>query len=317
MDQGDGNTTYPTNFAAPSVQSSRMTDVASEDADEYYPEGAAAKKLQSKPPKKSVAGSNRPSSPPSSFYSKRSSTRRGFGGPGLSMANSNRVNDLQNRNSITHAPSVTSHAFFRPMSSQRLQAQRTPRPNTGTQASSRLSSTTMERRSIESIKTASQTSPRRREYMARPSSRGSEFTDADIRDRATSHMGNGTIQSTAESTSLLQGALPPPQNGTNGTKAASAFQANFSRYPKDFPALAQSPSSNHERSSNDTSSPQLREKVPPKPSTRGRNYEYFSGNTAFCWGGRLQNTRHRPINVLSGVLIVVPVVLFFVFEYVV
>jgi palmitoyltransferase ZDHHC9/14/18 len=46
----------------------------------------------------------------------------------------------------------------------------------------------------------------------------------------------------------------------------------------------------------------------------GKNYEYFSGNTIFCLGGRLQNTRDRPINLITGFLIVLPIVLFFVFS---
>jgi palmitoyltransferase ZDHHC9/14/18 len=45
-----------------------------------------------------------------------------------------------------------------------------------------------------------------------------------------------------------------------------------------------------------------------------RNYEYFEGNTMFWFGGRWQNTRQRPINIATGVFIVLPCVLFFVFE---
>jgi palmitoyltransferase ZDHHC9/14/18 len=49
-------------------------------------------------------------------------------------------------------------------------------------------------------------------------------------------------------------------------------------------------------------------------SALGRNYEYFEGNTIFWWGGRLQNARDRPINVLTGAVVVLPAVLFFVFS---
>lgn len=69
------------------------------------------------------------------------------------------------------------------------------------------------------------------------------------------------------------------------------------------------------------SSPQLTPTRPPakpilpepKPN-KGHNYEYFAGNTAFCIGGRFQNTRHRPINIATGVVVVLPTVLFFVFS---
>jgi len=46
----------------------------------------------------------------------------------------------------------------------------------------------------------------------------------------------------------------------------------------------------------------------------GHNYEYFQGNTVFCIGGRLQNSRHRPVNVLTGIMVIIPAILFFVFS---
>jgi palmitoyltransferase ZDHHC9/14/18 len=46
----------------------------------------------------------------------------------------------------------------------------------------------------------------------------------------------------------------------------------------------------------------------------GKNYQYFSGNTVFCWGGRLQNTRDRPVNIATGIFILVPAGLFFGFS---
>ena len=314
MDQGNGNTTYPTNFA-PSIHSSRMTDAASEDADEYYPEGAAAKKAKKTTQKKSIAGSSRPTSPPASFYSGRSSTRRRFGGPGLSMANSSRPEALYNRNSMTHAPSITSHAFFRPMSSQRLQAQRNPRPNTGTQASSRLSTGTMERPSMDSNNTATPTTPKRREHIAPPSSGGSEFGEIDDHDLAIPsplRPRNDTLESTAESTRPLQANRPP--NGGSEHQAPSPFRNNFRMPAKSVQAPGQVPIAARDDITARTASPHLRQKITQKPSIAGKNYEYFSGNTVFCMGGRLQNTRDRPISIVTGTLMIVPIVLFFVFE---
>ena len=46
----------------------------------------------------------------------------------------------------------------------------------------------------------------------------------------------------------------------------------------------------------------------------GINYEYFSGNTVFFLGGRLQNTRDRPVNIISGLIVLVPSILFLVFS---
>jgi palmitoyltransferase ZDHHC9/14/18 len=48
----------------------------------------------------------------------------------------------------------------------------------------------------------------------------------------------------------------------------------------------------------------------------GKNYEYFLGNTLFCGGGRFQNSRDKPVNIATGLLVVVPSALFFAFSYV-
>lgn len=54
---------------------------------------------------------------------------------------------------------------------------------------------------------------------------------------------------------------------------------------------------------------------PRKPvRNMGRNWEYFTGNTIFCLGGRLQNTRSRPVNVATGAFVIVPCILFFIFS---
>ncbi|CAI4211176.1 unnamed protein product [Parascedosporium putredinis] len=52
----------------------------------------------------------------------------------------------------------------------------------------------------------------------------------------------------------------------------------------------------------------------PQPSRIGKVFEYFEGNTIFCFGGRWQNSRQRPVNVATGMLVVAPTVLFFVFS---
>jgi palmitoyltransferase ZDHHC9/14/18 len=71
------------------------------------------------------------------------------------------------------------------------------------------------------------------------------------------------------------------------------------------------------------SSPQL---PPENPNTKpvskkdkiksklGYNYQYFEGNTIFCLGGRLQNSRQRPVNIATGSFVVIPALLFFIFS---
>jgi palmitoyltransferase ZDHHC9/14/18 len=46
----------------------------------------------------------------------------------------------------------------------------------------------------------------------------------------------------------------------------------------------------------------------------GKNHEYFSGNTMFFWGGRLQNTAERPISILTATIMLIPALLFYIFS---
>jgi palmitoyltransferase ZDHHC9/14/18 len=48
----------------------------------------------------------------------------------------------------------------------------------------------------------------------------------------------------------------------------------------------------------------------------GKNWEYFAGNTVFCWGGRMQNTRDKPISVLTAFVTIAAAPLFFAQAYV-
>ncbi|KAL3965057.1 hypothetical protein ACCO45_002061 [Purpureocillium lilacinum] len=66
-----------------------------------------------------------------------------------------------------------------------------------------------------------------------------------------------------------------------------------------------------EKLSSVNSSPRLR---PMDSHGAGRVHQFFDGNTIFCLGGRWQNTKDKPINIATGLFVVVPCVLFFVFE---
>lgn len=46
----------------------------------------------------------------------------------------------------------------------------------------------------------------------------------------------------------------------------------------------------------------------------GNNWEYFDGNTVFCWGGRLQNARDKPVSIITALLVLIPSGLFFGFS---
>jgi len=73
----------------------------------------------------------------------------------------------------------------------------------------------------------------------------------------------------------------------------------------------------HERLSSATSSPKpspIKAAEPARKPNLGRNYEYFTGNTVFCGGGRFQNSRDRPVNIATGIFIVLPGALFFAYS---
>ena len=87
-------------------------------------------------------------------------------------------------------------------------------------------------------------------------------------------------------------------------ESPKSFRANFRRKE----------AQGHERLSSSNNSPGFAKRPQEAALKPGMNYQYFSGNTIFCWGGRLQNTRDRPVNVASGVIVVLPCILFLVYS---
>lgn len=373
--------------SAPSVTSSRMTDIPSEDDDEYQPEGLATRQS-------SARRANDPDRPPSSMSrpsTKATPSRRGtpfsgtsgasvgwrtggaFGGPGGSISNTSRPQSANSRTSRTHVPSLASQAFFRPMSSQRLQAQRNNRPLVVQQSPASgdgLSETGSNRRrhSLGSNATGQRVAAEHMDmnHGPPPPSRGTQYTEQDDRYTANpSPTGNATAQSIGESERPLQrktsdlrpkhpnipksyrqdsGALSPIE------KSPNSFRANFflpaksnvpsqsnngnqrSYYPSGASKNTQTkvdggtaikPKVTTDCFSNnkffrraDTASGKHRqsEADPRAVSKPGVNYQYFSGNTVFCWGGRLQNARDRPLNIGTATIVIAPSVLFFIFS---
>ena len=311
---------------APSIISSRMTDIASEDGDEFEAEGATGRRPMTAAstdpnrPESAMSSQTRPSAqaPPSRrMDSPRTFTswRLGgaFGGPGSSVVNSSRpASASTSRTSRTHVPSLASQAFFRPMSSQRLQAQRGMRPARVGQVApssdgySDAGSHT-NRHSMISNATAQQGYYTQQDSGKPPPSRGTEFTDQDDGNTFdASPTDNATIRSVGGSERPLQKSIPTPRpkHLDLNQRANSPFRANFQR--KD--------TQGHERLSSSNNSPTFAKR--PQEATRkpGINYQYFSGNTVFFWGGRLQNTRERPVNIASGIIVILPTVLFLVFS---
>ncbi|KAK9777342.1 putative DHHC palmitoyltransferase-domain-containing protein [Seiridium cardinale] len=342
----------------PSIISSRMTDIASEDGDAFAEEQSSV----GNPHRRSIlASESRPGTAKTGLssrgaWSQATPLRRGYQRGSLSGSISGSVSGRPaSSTSRSHVPSLTSHAFFHPMSSQKLQAQRgASRPTTTTQQQGTMDEAAAENRAHVAQQRGTTSSPLHRlvrepaddsDFQA-PPSRGTEMTEQETYDRITANtsptQGHYTAGSLTDSVRPLQRKKPEGlgltinddknKNQKNGgniptpMKSPRSFRSSLF-IPKGESANNQSNRSmpGAEKLSSGASSPQLtpigtssrtdnRSTVKDKLPNLGRNHEYFEGNTFFCIGGRLQNTRHRPINIATGLFVLLPGVLFFVFS---
>ncbi|KAF2265283.1 hypothetical protein CC78DRAFT_532496 [Lojkania enalia] len=239
--------------------------------------------------------------------------------------------------SRTHVP-LAAHGFFRPMSSQRLQQQRNQRPTSllgqgslYTEGASDYGSNPY-RQSSGSNKTVRGVPPLGLHHdLDPPPSRGTDVTDRDLPDRTTANTtptGAETVRSRGESITPLQRPKPThldlskAHKGDSGklptpSKSPRSFKSSFILPSREGRSSQMRPQQGHEKLASAESSPRLARKEITKEIVKkelGKNHEYFSGNTAFCWGGRLQNTRDRPVNIATGLVVVVPAALFFAFS---
>ncbi|KAL1649796.1 Eukaryotic peptide chain release factor GTP-binding subunit [Didymella pomorum] len=164
-----------------------------------------------------------------------------------------------------------------------------------------------------------------------PPSRGTDITDRDMPDRTTANStptGAETVRSQGESITPLQ--RPRPQhlnlskthNNDASTlptpgKSPRSFRSSFMLPSRDGRSGQMRVHQGHEKLTSAESSPRLDRRESTKQAVKrelGKNYQYFSGNTAFCWGGRLQNTRDRPVNIATAIMIILPAALFFGFS---
>ena len=336
---------------ADSILSSRMTDIASEDGNDHMAETAGQSTSQRRSIQTGTGDVSRPNTGVTGVSSQRGAwsqappSRRGYASQGSNQRGSmsasvsgSAVGRPQSSTSRTHVPSLTSHAFFRPMSSQRLQAQRggsrppVPRPGMSEDGSTEGGSS-IARQSVNSNQMARQGQDEG--DGPPPPSRGTEMTELETAERTANTsptQGHHPTGSLSESVRPLQknsnpkglslnvdkgykngGGLPTP------SKSPRSFRSSF-LLPTRGDVAPNSPNRStqgREKLSSVASSPGLTPVDAPKEvkSKRlGNNYEYFTGNTVFFWGGRLQNTRHRPINIATGLFVVVPSALFYVFS---
>ncbi|KAL5049859.1 Palmitoyltransferase erf2 [Aspergillus fruticulosus] len=237
----------------------------------------------------------------------------------------NRPDSSASRLSRTHIPSLAASGFFRPMSSQRLQAHRGRPVTNHTTVSTEDWGDQMNqnRRSLISNSTFPNSLSVADQEV--PPSRGTEFTDPIIPDRHHSNASPTANTTTvrSESANLLRDREQPPHlnlevnyKGTNEPEMPQRTRLSFLSLQNRNPPAQDRDSRAHERLSSADSSPRSLEKKPEPAKSRGkgRNYEYFVGNTVFWGGGRFQNSRDKPVNIATGLLVLVPSGLFFGFS---
>lgn len=334
----------------PSIISSRMTDIASEDGEEAE---SPSKRTQ----RRSLATSESRSRPDtartgaSSRHHPQHLRKMHLSGlaqrrSGGSVASS--VGRTPSTTSRSHVPSLTSNAFYRPMSSQKLQAQRG-----GTRLSQQQPAKVEEAAGDQAGETSAGlhrlTTPRAGQHVSddgsyAPPSPGTEMTGPDTLDRRTAntspttqgHHAQGSIsdsvrplQKRAEPRELTVGAdrgyMDRASSLSGAIRTPRSFRSSFlmprsdsgqngSRRDLEGVEKLSSGASTPRATSSRQGTPRSRVADPPTPSRVGRVFEYFEGNTVFCLGGRFQNARQRPVNVATGLFVVVPSVLFFVFS---
>ncbi|RYP53231.1 hypothetical protein DL768_001735 [Monosporascus sp. mg162] len=351
----------------PSVISSRMTDIASEDGDgdgggdgtgNNSSDDQTIKRRTSAYRRSAVASESRPGTARtggawSRNNSIRMSVQRGSVVGARNSAISGTSPRPQSSAGRSHVPSLTSHAFFHPMSSQKLQAQRSSsRPHAASQhrASFQADDPTSPAPLDTGAHLTRQLADDDDDAHARPpQSGGTEVTEPETYDHVTadtspSH-GHYPTGSLSESTRPLQRKKAEdiglrlnvdktksynrsPTNLGSPRKSPRSFRSSFLMPGRTEGAATPRSMRGAEKLSSGASSPRLASMAadnPAAPKTTasvkddlaknlGRNFEYFEGNTVFCVGGRLQNTRSRPINIATGVLVVLPAALFFAFS---
>jgi palmitoyltransferase ZDHHC9/14/18 len=324
-----------------SILSSQMTDIASDDGREP-PQGLAGRvgaqrsrrSIQTTTSKQNTSISSQRGAwgqlpPPRRGYAAHSTAQRG------SVSESIASRPMSST-SKSHVPSLTSYAFFRPMSSQRLQAQRGARPLIPGQVEDGTADGG-NRQSVNSIQTARQTVSATEDLDRPPPSRGTEMTEQETADRRT--VNTSPTQGHYAAGSLTD-SVRPLQRNTANTKGLSLnidksykninHLATPSKSPRSFRSGFLIPSRGDPSPENSNRSNQGREKLASVASspgltpvdkakqlpktTLGKNFEYFAGNTVFFWGGRLQNTRDKPISIATGSFVVIPSILFFIFS---
>ncbi|KJR89755.1 palmitoyltransferase erf2 [Sporothrix schenckii 1099-18] len=371
---------------APSIISSRMTDIMSDDGKGLGADAGGATSLRAQAASRASA---RLSQQPQNFQP----LRRGLSGKRSSAAGSSHSGStagvaayggrpVSSTTQRSHVPSLTSHAFFHPMSSQKLQAQRggVTRPRQSQLGLQQPQQASAAESSAATVGSSSQAAAQQTTMpTARPISRGSEYTDQMTVDRITANTSpTGGFYAAASLTDSIRPLRQPSQSRPGGPADGLTIRVDKAlnsghvdnmptpvRTPKSFRSSFMLPGKGNsggesgvnrdiqggEKLESVASTPQRSPSATSHPSNgthvnsgsvvgdrrkaasggagtagndgglggskkvvSGKNYQFFQGNTVFCFGGRFENTKSRPINIATGGLVVIPCILFFVFS---
>lgn len=243
-----------------------------------------------------------------------------FAAASSTVTDISRPESSASKTSRSHVPSLASHAFFRPMSPQRLQAQRGMIPSRTRMRSEDSEAGTETSRHSFTTNATEQAEPFPKRDLH---SRGTESLDEDERD--TLHAGPNedvTLQSVSDGEGTFryepQGYRPQAaepqykdaQHEHRPSRSPRSLSTNIIRNTASGHREAQG----HERLSSSNNSPTFAKLPEDFKSSDERNYQYYPGNTFFCFRGRWQNTRERPVNIASGILVLVPAILFLIYS---
>lgn len=195
--------------------------------------------------------------------------------------------------SKTHVPSLTSHAFYRPMSSAKLQAQRSKVKEDSEVDFSRLMLSTP----VFGSDINEDIYVRRTSFD--PSNQRDTLSDSD--GHLSLQFGRGASASPTGATVRSHTSVIPlhtPQEGSQSPQFPN---------PSGKPESADSSVLSTKRKSLES------RRAIRMPVTR--NYEHFQGNTNFFLSGRFQTANDLPMNILTAILLVLPSGLFFGFSY--
>ncbi|KJZ72558.1 Palmitoyltransferase ERF2 [Hirsutella minnesotensis 3608] len=347
--------------ASASVVSSRMTDIGSEDCadarQQQQPSIAQPKGTDagSRPETARTGVSSKAPGPSQSRRKSYTSAPSAKRGSITSMSNTStgRAPSLTTK---THVPSLTSNAFFRPMSSQKLQAQRSgasratsivqpPQPQQQLQdlddaatdlGGSVVLDTSLAQSSAPAYQKQEPGSNTRVTSLGQGTS-GLESFDRVTRNTSVSHghRQNGSqsgsdrplrrgsdarnpLKVNIDKSTRELGNLPSPMKSSRSFRSSFLLPARSeqgrNRDTEGAEKLTSTNSSPRLRPVDSQGRPQTQSEQKSRAKGQGRVHQYFDGNTIFCFGGRWQNTKHRPVNVATGLFVVVPCILFYIFE---